>query len=120
MQQVIKIHNKDNVMVALRDLEKKSIANHYGEQYVMVNKVKAKHKFAIQDLNIGDDIIMYGVIVGEATRHIKRGETITVSNIQHKASSFNLSEVGTAPSWQALNIDHWKNKTFDGYHREDG
>lgn len=120
MDQVLKIHTKDNVIVALSDLEKKSIVCHDGQEFVMVDSVRAKHKFATKDLSIGDDIIMYGVIVGVAIQPIKRGGGITVGNIKHKANHYNFSEVGKVSCWQAPNTSKWKNKTFDGYYREDG
>ncbi len=107
----------DNVGVALSNLE--------SGQKVSLNKleleiqefVAAKHKFAIQDLAAGDDILMYGTIVGEATQAIPKGYPITLGNIQHKTRQYDIN-LGHF-TWTPPDISEWKNKTFNGYIRPD-
>ena len=66
----LKIHPKDNVIVALTDLyEGESIYN--DDSFIFLNEnISAKHKFAIQKIEIGDVIYMYGVVVGKAKKEI--------------------------------------------------
>ena len=56
---VLKVHPRDNVIVALRDLEKAEIIDFEGFQYEMQEKVQAKHKFYTEDLPQGSEVIMY-------------------------------------------------------------
>jgi hypothetical protein len=65
---VLKIDPKDNVLIALTDLRKGERITHSDHVYILTSDVPAKHKFGTQDLSAGDDVVMYGVLVGKA-RH---------------------------------------------------
>jgi altronate hydrolase len=114
----LKIHPDDNVAVALTDLQEGEKTGFNGSEYVLVSKVPAKHKFAIQDFQTGDDIIMYGVLVGRATQPIRKGEVITTGNIRHAANEYSLKERNTG--WPVPDVSKWQNRTFNGYYRADG
>ena len=58
---VIKMHPKDNVLVALTDLPQNEEVIFEGETFVLQNTIKAKHKFYTTDLKAGDEVTMYGV-----------------------------------------------------------
>ena len=60
----------DNVGVALSDLEPGQKVAINGIELEIQEFVAAKHKFAIRDFQPGEDILMYGTIVGEATQAI--------------------------------------------------
>ena len=47
---VLKIHPKDNVLVALTNLKKNEVIEHNGNSYTLVDDVDAKHKFFITDM----------------------------------------------------------------------
>ncbi|WP_296699226.1 UxaA family hydrolase [Algoriphagus sp.] len=108
----------DNVGVALMDLNVGDIFDLNGYKGHIINEVAAKHKFALKDFNSGDDILMYGTIVGETTKIVKAGEAITLNNIKHKIRDF--KELGTAYEWKKPEVDNWENRTFLGYQRPDG
>src|ERR1700754_467811 len=91
-QIILKVHPADNVLVALVNLEKGKTVSYEGEEFTMGELVKAKHKFATTDLEIGDSIIMYGVLVGKAQQPIKRGGLISTGNIRHAANDFVVGE----------------------------
>lgn len=112
------IHPSDNVAVALTDLRKGETVGSNGSSCELVTAVPAKHKFALQDFQPGDEIIMYGVLVGKAVHVIKKGEALTTSNIIHASNDYAVKERKT--SWQAPDVSHLENKTFNGYHRADG
>ncbi|GAA5095133.1 altronate dehydratase family protein [Chryseobacterium ginsengisoli] len=117
-KKVLKVNPKDNVIVALLDLSAGESVHLDGTDYTVVKDIKAKHKFAAVDFEDGDHIIMYGVIVGKANQHIKKGEVITTENVKHQSAKV---EGKTATlGWNPPNIDKWKDRTFMGYHREDG
>jgi len=116
--QFLQIHPNDNVLAALTDLVKGTSINHDGSEFILPTDTKAKHKFTIQDFKIGDEIIMYGTLVGKATKPIAKGETITTENIIH--ASFEYGVGGEKSLWNAPDVNKWKDRTFDGYHRADG
>ncbi len=117
-KKVLKVNPKDNVIVALLDLPAGESVHLDGADYTVVKDIKAKHKFAATDFEDGDHIIMYGVIVGKANQSIKKGEVITTENVKHQSAKV---EGKTATlGWNPPNVDRWKDRTFMGYHREDG
>ena len=114
----LQIHPKDNVLAALRNLYKGDMVQYNGEEFVLATDTHAKHKFAIHDVGAGEPIIMYGTLVGKALRPIGKGETITTENVVHASAEYGLgSEKAT---WTAPDVTRWKDRTFMGYHREDG
>ena len=117
-QTILKIHPADNVLVALVDLPVGEVINYDGDTVTTVDPIAAKHKVAIKNINAGDSIIMYGVLVGKAVFDIPSGGVITTSNIKHAANS-TLTESKHA-SWQKPDISQWESKTFNGFHRPDG
>ena len=93
MQTILKIDPTDNLIVALQDLRKEQRVHWNDEAYVLRSDVKAKHKFATEDIAPGDIVSLYGVPVGKATRPIARGEAITTDNIKHYAAQVSLDDV---------------------------
>jgi altronate hydrolase len=80
--------------------------------------IPAKQKLAGKDFNDGDDITMYGVVVGSTKKSIRSGALISTENITHKSSPYEGKNVET--SWDLPDISKHSNKTFNGYHRSDG
>jgi altronate hydrolase len=107
----------DNVGVALSDLlpgEKIKVSS---IDLDIQELVPAKHKFALKDFIPGEDILMYGTVVGEATQAIPKGHAITLANIKHKTRSYEL-KTGNF-QWHSPDVSAWKNRTFMGYKRID-
>ncbi len=115
---IVKVHPHDNVLVALTNLSKGEHIVYNGTDVVLQDNIPAKHKFVTTDLQQGDAIFMYGVLVGKAQSPIPGGGLITTSNVKHAASDFTVAERKT--SWHVPDVSKWKNKTFMGYHRADG
>ena len=117
-QTILKVHPADNVLVALTNLPKDTTVTYEGEQYLILENVKAKHKFATEDLNPGDSITMYGVLVGKAQQPIKKGGLISTANVKHAASDFSVGDRHT--EWVRPDTAKFSTRTFNGYHRADG
>ncbi len=117
-ERVLKLSPKDNVLVALADLRKGETIAFNGSSYVLATDVRAKHKFATEALKPGDDVIMYGVLIGEAMEPIAKGEVITPRNTHHQAAPFH--EKTEEYRWTPPDVSRWRAKTFEGYHRADG
>ncbi len=118
LKKLLKVHPSDNVAVALVNLVAGDIINFNEEDILVLSDVKEKHKMALDTFNVGDRIIMYGVLVGKAASIIKKGDVLTVSNVKHESEKV-FGKTGTI-GWTAPNVDKWKNRTFLGYHRADG
>ncbi len=117
-QRVLKVHTDDNVLVALTDLEQGETVIFEGEEFQLKDKVQAKHKFAINNLQPGDEVTMYGVLVGKAQVEIPRGGLISTENLKHAASSFTIGDRKT--SWNIPDVSKFQSKKFYGFYRPDG
>jgi len=117
-RQYLQIHPKDNVLAALTDLKAGARIQHNGSDFALATDTRAKHKFTTERLKIDDEIIMYGTLVGKATKPIAQGETITTENVIH--ASLDYSADREKMTWIAPDVSKWKNRTFNGYHRKDG
>jgi altronate hydrolase len=115
---ITKVHPADNVMVALQTLENGDQVHYNGEDYTINGKVAAKHKFAMHDMLPGDEIHMYGVLVGKAQEFIPKGAAITTTNVKHAAQGFEVGE--RKLDWPKPDVQKYKDKTFLGFHRPDG
>ena len=114
----MKIHPADNVLVAFTDLAVNDKVEYNGNEYALVDRVPAKHKFVVKDMLPGDEIFMYGVLVGKAETEIPKGGRITTSNVKHAASGFQAGERKT--DWHKPDVSKFTNRTFNGFHRPDG
>jgi len=115
---VLKMHPKDNVLVALTDLPQNERVIFEEETYVLQDAIKAKHKFYTTDLNTGDEVIMYGVLVGKVQCDIAKGSLMTIENLKHAAEPYAYREVDY--SWQVPDVTKYKDRTFNGFKRKDG
>ncbi|TAH03618.1 MAG: altronate dehydratase [Sphingobacteriales bacterium] len=116
--QVLKVHKNDNVLVALTNLKKDTTISFEGVDYILQDDIDAKHKFFTQDMNAGDAVIMYGVLVGKAQSFIPKGGLMNTSNTKHAASPYAYRVVNY--KWQPPDVSKYTGKTFNGYHRADG
>ena len=115
---VLQLDSRDNVLIALSDLKAGDRIAFDGEIYSLPRNVPAKHKFAMRALAVGDNVLMYGVLVGRAVKPIAAGELLTTGNIQHQAAPF--QEQSGEFHWTPPNVSHRKQQTFLGYRRSDG
>ncbi len=118
MNKILKVHPSDNVIVALTDLRKGDELALDGESYTLTEDIAAKHKFAARDFAPGDEVQMYGVLVGKAQNEIKRGSWLNVFNTKHAANPLTVRE--SSYQWLAPDVSKYENATFKGFHRSDG
>ncbi len=114
----LKIHPEDNVLVALADLKAGEKISYYGTSIILADDVQAKHKFVLSNMKPEDEIVMYGILVGKALTPIVEGGVIGTHNVKHKSSEF----AGKTKTilWTPPDVSRWKDRTFLGYHRDDG
>jgi altronate hydrolase len=115
---ILKIHPNDNVLVALQNLAKGETIIHNGKEYILKDDIAAKHKFFMQDMNAGDHIMMYGVLVGKAQHFIPEGGLMDTENTRHASDPYTFRPYNY--EWHAPDISRFEGRTFDGYLRSDG
>jgi altronate hydrolase len=114
----LQIHPDDNVLVALQDLSAGQTVAWNNSIITLKNDIRAKHKFFITERAIGEEVIMYGVLVGKATAFIPEGGLMSTENVQHASQDYAYREVDY--KWHSPDVSRFVNRTFNGYHRSDG
>ena len=117
---ILRIHPKDNVFVALTNLSKGDNVEVDANAITLVTDIAAKHKFAMRNFAVGEEIYMYGVVVGKAKNKIVKGEVITTQNIVHETEAYKVPKKSINKNWTAPKSAHFSTQTFLGYHRDDG
>ncbi|MEP6927048.1 MAG: altronate dehydratase family protein [Ginsengibacter sp.] len=115
---VLKIHERDNVIVALQNLQKGSVILYDGIATTLQQDIPAKHKFFINDLLLNDEVIMYGVLVGKTQRWVSSGSLMTTENVKHASGDYSYRHINY--QWNLPDISKFTGRTFNGYHRSDG
>ena len=116
-KEYVQIDARDNIIVALTDLEEGRTVEVKGVNIVLKENIRAKHKFAGQNFSIGDEIYMYGVLIGKAIKSIPSGSAITIENVKHASAAYNSTKKSF--KWNAPDISKFNERTFMGYHRAD-
>jgi len=105
-------------MVALRDLKAGETYECNGRSITLQHNIPAKHKFMLRDFAPGDEVYMYGVLVGKAKQSIPLGGLMSTENITHASGSFGYR--AAQYKWSPPSVEKFKNRTFKGYVRDDG
>lgn len=117
-QKALKIHPSDNVLVALSNLKTGETLVWENENILLKDNINAKHKLAIQDIQPGERVVMYGVLVGTTQSFIPKGGLLTTLNVSHATEPFSYR--GFQNQWVPPDISVFADRTFMGYHRANG
>lgn len=121
MQTAIRIHDKDNVAVALEALYTGQELT-VGEAKVEITEdIPAGHKFALMNLGEGCEIIKYGHSIGKANRSIRAGEWVHTHNVATGLGDlleYSYQPVGK--SEMPVKDSVGRPSYFEGYRRENG
>jgi altronate dehydratase len=80
---ILVIHPRDNVAVALKNLAAGEQATAKGlAGFLAMEEIPASHKLALRDISAGEEIIKYGETVAVSTREIKKGEWVHTHNLE--------------------------------------
>src|SRR5467141_5201252 len=115
---VLQLNPKDNVLVALHDLQKGEQIDFSDRVFTLRTDVPAKHKFAKDDIAPVGAVVLYVVLIAKATEPIVTGEKLTTRNTHHEAAGF--QEKTGDYHWAPPDVSRWRQKTFLGYFRDDG
>lgn len=116
MQNIIKIHENDNVIVALSRITAGETVTVSGMEIKAAEEVPAGHKMAIGDIKEGEAVIKYGCRIGFAKEDIKKGQWIHTHNVKTALGdllSYSYEPVGAKENES-------EDSTFMGFAREDG
>lgn len=120
MVKALQIDPRDNVLVALSELAPGDPVTWNGSSFPVADRIPVKHKLAATALETGDEVTMYGVLVGKATQPVARGALLHTHNLVHAARSFGVKNHRGQPSWQGPDVSRWQDRRFRGYRRENG
>ena len=91
---VHRIHQRDNVAVALVDLAASARVEVGDTNLLLTQAVPFGHKLALVDIKKGSAVIKYGEQIGLAIRDIAAGEHVHVHNVE---STRGRGDLATAP-----------------------
>lgn len=78
----IKIHENDNVAIALMPLEKGKLVTTPRGTVALTEDIPQGHKFAVEDIEEGKCVNKYGYPIGKATAPIKKGDWVHIHNLK--------------------------------------
>ncbi|HYY98153.1 MAG TPA: SAF domain-containing protein, partial [Pyrinomonadaceae bacterium] len=121
MRNVIRIHEADNVAVALATVAAGEEVRAGGARVEAREEIPRGHKVALEDLAAGGPVVKYGFPVGRAARDIRAGEWVHEHNLRTalgESVEYRYEPRTHAPRTPArLACD---GRTFLGYRRPDG
>ena len=97
-KKAILLNVSDNVATALTDLTKGERVNASLEpisaDVILRQDIEFGHKYALRDIAKGEQVLKYGLPIGEALTDIRAGEWVHVHNCRSKRFGFRRAEYG--------------------------
>jgi altronate hydrolase len=116
--QCIKLHDRDNVAVALQPISAGSSVELDGQLVCVREEIPAGHKFACSAVVKGTAVVKFGASIGLSSEAINMGEHVHVHNLKTALGDFN--EYHYYPeNLPALDTRN-DSLNFQGYRRETG
>lgn len=116
IMQIFKIHENDNVAVAIETIQAGASVDVNGDQITANMEIPAGHKMALRDISAGEQVIKYGCPIGNAKEDIKKGDWIHVHNV--KTGLGDLLTYTYEPT--EAKQPEGKEVFFEGFERKDG
>ena len=116
MKNVIRIHESDNVAVAIEAVPAGTALEVGGATVVPAQDIPAGHKIALCAIPCGENVVKYGFPIGHASRDIAPGEWVHSHNV--KSNLAGLRDYAYRPV--ACPDAHEEPARFMGYVRPDG
>lgn len=116
MKGYIKIHENDNVVVALKEITKGESVTVSDNTVVAIENIPAGHKMAICEIPEGGEVVKYGFGIGKAKEAVKAGQWIHTHNVKTALGDlldYTYESVDTS-------LTATDDVTFMGFNRPDG
>jgi altronate hydrolase len=113
----IKINPADNVCVAIANLCKGETITVGDKNIILKSNIPTGHKFAVEDIANGENVIKYGHSIGHASLYIKKGDHVHIHNLKTNLShdpKYLYSPVHTEINTEKSNLK------INGYLRSNG
>lgn len=84
-QTAFQIEAADNVATALEEIISGTVSiagEASGEEIEAITRIPKGHKIALREIEVGEEVIKYGVCIGQACEHIKAGSWVHLHNIR--------------------------------------
>jgi len=95
MKKAIVMDSKDNVATLLTDVDADDVVQvmmgDTATETTVQEKIQFGHKFAIEAITKGRDVVKYGEIIGQATQDIGKGQHVHVHNVESLRGRGDLS-----------------------------
>ena len=114
----LRVHPRDDVLVALRDLQPGETVRSAAEAIVAQTPVPRGHKIAATAITAGSLVRKYGWSIGRATRDIAQGEHVHTHNLATTLTAH--SDYTYAPNVPAAHPGGVEPRSFLGYRRRNG
>lgn len=111
----IKIHERDNVAIAIRDISK---GTEVLDGVVTVCDIPQAHKIALTDISEGGEVVRYGVVLGTMLTDIPKGGWINEKNLK-MAPAPDLDKMKFAVNIRK-DLPEPPVKTWEGYKNSNG
>lgn len=115
--QLLKLHPKDNVAVALQPLPKNSRLTFEGQDLFLTEDIPQGHKIALTNLATGANVIKYGYAIGHVTTEAAMGSWLHTHNV--KTNLAGTLSYTYQPNLQPVHYPKTE-LTFAGYRRANG
>jgi altronate hydrolase len=123
MNDVIRLHPKDHVVIALRDIKQGEMILTYGEAIGSVSTVQLLddvskgHKILAHPVEKGEDVLKFGYSIGKAKEDIPAGSWVHTHNLETGLKG--ILDYRYEPSGHVPTVGESEH-VFQGYVREDG
>lgn len=113
MNEILRLNDRDNVVVACRELKQGEVLENGIE---VLETVPKGHKIAAALINEGEDVVKYGYPIGAASSAIRPGQWVHTHNVKTKLAG------GTEYHYnkRCFTLPEVAPDTFMGYRREKG
>ena len=116
MKDYIRIHENDNVIVALKEIGKGTKVVIDRTEVEAKEAIPAGHKMAIKDIPTGGEVVKYGFRIGNAKEDIAAGSWVHTHNVKTALGDLLEYSYEPVPTEEKTTED----VTFDGFNRPDG
>lgn len=116
-EQIIRIHEQDNVAVAVDGLAAGQTVRVGGRDLTALRQIPPGHKIALVDIPAGSKVVKYGFPIGRASRDIPEGEWVHSDNLSTALSGAMEYRYEPKPG---VGTENGSGATFRGFLRENG
>ncbi|MBE9523363.1 MAG: UxaA family hydrolase [Proteobacteria bacterium] len=86
MKKAIVMDQKDNVATLLTDVDENDVVEvmlrDKATEFKVQERIQFGHKFALDTIKKGQNVVKYGEVIGQATQDISEGHHVHIQNVE--------------------------------------